>query len=106
MVHPQVTGYSILRADIESKNLEKRAEDYDDQIFIGRFKDDGHYHLLGHRPRECFYLFSENECASLDLGIVKLPEGKGTLKDLVEGDELKIIDGDKEHTYIYRGFCN
>ncbi|MBU2496857.1 MAG: hypothetical protein KJ767_02260 [Nanoarchaeota archaeon] len=68
-----------------------------DYIFVGRINKDDKLHLLGHRPSVCFYMFSERECISLDMGIVTLPEGK-SLKDLVKGDIIHVKDKNGEST--------
>ncbi len=73
--------YWILRIKLK----EDAEEEFD--MFVGRIK--GEMHLLGYRPRSVAYMFSERECASLDLGIVKFPEGK-SLSDLVEGDIINV----------------
>lgn len=85
MVHPKVNNYHVL--DVVLKRGKSEGH-YD--AFIGRI--DGVYHLLGYRPREVAYLFSENECASLDLGIVELPKGKTSISDLVKGDKIDFHD--------------
>ncbi len=80
MTHPKVDSYSVLEVKT------KRGKEY--EIFVGEI--DGELHLLGYRPSDIAYLFSENECSSLDLGIVRLPENKKSLSDLVKGDILSV----------------
>lgn len=82
MVHPKVNNYHVLEV-VMSEGQEEKSE-----IFVGRI--DGVYHLLGDRPVALKYMFSENECASLDLGIVKLPKGKQSLSELVKGDIISV----------------
>ncbi len=78
MVHLKVNNYHVLEVLVKDEKT-KSGENYD--VFIGRI--DGVYHLLGYRPKEVAYLFSENECASLDLGLVELPKGKTSLREVV-----------------------
>jgi hypothetical protein len=100
MVHPQIkSGWHVIRGNW------KVGDDESTDFFIGRFQNDRQYHLLGHRPRCVAYMFSENECSSLDLGIVELPSGKHSLGELVRDDELKVVpqgDGEKPYTFYYQ----
>jgi len=92
MVHSQIKGgYHEVSVCYEWEgDFEKEA---DTDMFIGRFDRDGLYHLLGHRPKVCAYMFSAESESNLDLGIVELPEGKKNLADLVNGEILTIIPG-------------
>jgi hypothetical protein len=103
MVHPKVNNYHVLDVLVRDKKT-KSEGNYD--VFIGRI--DGVYHLLGYRPQEAKAYFSENECASLDLGLVELPKGKASLRDLVKGDEitfkLDVKDPSKLWKVIYQRF--
>ena len=87
-MHPEINNYHEIRA-----NYPSNSEEITD-LFIGRFKSDGKYHLLGHRPRAVAYMFSAESVANLDLGIVKLPHKKKKIEELVEGDIIKITPTD------------
>ncbi|MEK6852420.1 MAG: hypothetical protein AABX59_00935 [Nanoarchaeota archaeon] len=77
-------GYSIL--DV----VTPEGEELD--MFVGRRQ--GNLRFLGYRSAGSPY-HSEQECTALDLGLVKLPEGKNSLSDLVEGDiiHVEMADG-------------
>jgi hypothetical protein len=98
MVHPKVKGYHVVNVKTKPE-----LDAADEQAFIGRIE--GKYHLLGYRPLEFKYLFSENECASLDLGIVELPDGKRSLSDLVKGDAIRITNEGRSYEMIYDRFA-
>ncbi len=86
-MHPKINGYSVLGV------TNPRGEPGEEiEMFVGKI--DGEYHLLGHRPKKFKYLFSENECSSQDLGKVILPEGKKSIRDLVEGDVIHVESGE------------
>jgi hypothetical protein len=66
-------------------------------MFIGRFKSDGQYHLLGHRPTGRSDMFSAESESNQDIGVVILPEGKTILRDLGKGDVFHVrLTGSKE----------
>ena len=96
MVHPKVNNYHVLEVLLRDEKTKSEGH-YD--VFIGRI--DGVYHLLGYRPKEVAYMFSENECASLDLGIVELPKGKTSISDLVKGDEISFKD-EKDPSRVWK----
>ncbi len=89
MTHPQVRGYHEIRT-----NWPLESADVTD-MFIGRFRSDGKYHLLGHRPRKLAYLFSEHSETNLDIGVVRLPSGKNNLHELVTGEVFEIDSSDE-----------
>ena len=79
-------GYKILNV------ITKGDEPEEIEIFVGR--RNGALHLLGHRPVAVKYMFTERECAALDLGIVVLPEDRKSIDDLVKGDVLRVVKED------------
>ncbi|MEK6926642.1 MAG: hypothetical protein AABW50_05175 [Nanoarchaeota archaeon] len=84
MVHPQVKdGYHEIRA-----TWHPHKEVYD--MFVGKFKSDKKYHLLGYRPRAGAYLFSSESESNQDIGTLTLPRRKTSLGDLVLGDIIEI----------------
>jgi len=95
MVHPKISGYDVLDVTRGEGN---RHQDF----FVGMI--DGELHLLGWRPPEARAYFTENECSSLDLGRVKLPDGKKSLKELVEGDIILVEEeGIEPYSVAYHG---
>ncbi len=102
MVHPEIgSGWHAVRVRMgDEQSLDDRLE-ANFEAFIGRFRGDGAYHLLGYRPIELKYLFSENECSSLDLGLVMLPDGKPLMNDLAPGDRITVVNGDKTWSMQY-----
>jgi hypothetical protein len=68
----------------------KSAATYD--LFVGM--KGWEYHLLGYRPTDLRYLFSERECSLDDLGVVTLPEKRANLADLVQGDVIRVTAPD------------
>jgi len=96
MPHPEISGYDVLNVTME---------DGDEHLeyFIGKIR--GELHLLGWRPANMGAYFTENECSSLDLGKVLLPEGKKSLKELVEGDVVHINEEGNEYDVVYHGMA-
>lgn len=94
-----VTGYSVL--DVISPGGELKHYD----MFIGKINNK--LHLLGYRPTDCRAYFSENECSSLDFGIIELPDGRESLRDLVKGDIISVKKEDgkpgESNGFIYQG---
>lgn len=76
--------YRIIEAYFGEETEEKM--DNLHEIYIGFFEDG--MHLTGDRPVVCSYMFSRNECISMDMGKLELPKEKGTLDDLVKGDVI------------------
>ena len=71
----------------------RTGERYD--MFIGRFRNDGLYHVLGYRPSEFANLFpAEREC-NQDLGAVKLPKRKTNLSELEKGEVFLVTPPQK-----------
>lgn len=77
------------------------------QMFIGKSRTDNEYHLLGSRPTEVSYAFTERECTSGNLGTVKLPKGKTLIEELEEGDVIRVTDENgkpgKMNGAVYKG---
>ncbi len=93
MVHPEIEyGYHAIKTKNppESKGII--------EMFIGRFKTDGKYHLLGYRPTELSYMFSEASETNQDLGTIELPSNKEKLTDLVKG-EIFLVHPKKNKFY-------
>lgn len=87
MVHSEIEyGFHEIKAHYPSKNKDET------DLFIGRFKSDKQYHLLGHRPSDARAYFSVESESNQDLGKVVLPEGKSKMRELVKGDLITIID--------------
>ncbi len=85
MVHPKIDrGFYQLSMNYPSTS--KQITD----MFIGRFKDDDLYHLLGYRPHDPAHLPPAEGESNRDIGIVRLPTGKRTLGELISGDILVI----------------
>ncbi|MDD5012116.1 MAG: hypothetical protein PHQ66_00510 [Candidatus Nanoarchaeia archaeon] len=93
MVHPDIAyGYHAIKTKYPPESEEIT------EMFIGRFESDNQYHLLGYRPTEISYMFSEASETNQDLGIVQLPTNKNKLTDLVK-DEIFFVYPEKEKTY-------
>ncbi|MBS3084204.1 hypothetical protein J4423_05340 [Candidatus Pacearchaeota archaeon] len=74
--------------------------------FIGRFARDNKYHLLGQRPHGRSDLFSAASESRGDHGLVALPLGKEKLRDLVQGDVLRVdphTSGVNSYKIVYLG---
>ncbi len=82
-MHQNLTGYDVL-----SVTLGKKGENYD--LFVGLLGEK--LHVLGDRPQNLSYLFPERERIGGDYGVLKLPQNRHSLSDLLEGDVLKIVD--------------
>jgi len=95
MVHPEVNlGYDSIKVKypVESEEFT--------EMFIGEFKSDHQYHLIGFRNED--HPVSE---INLDLGIVKLPINKRYLHHLVK-DEIFFIYPEKEKPYPVKYISN
>ncbi len=89
------TYHEILGNHVSDKKSlrQKKTEDQKDEtfdFFIGRFKSDNLYHLLGYRPHDLAYLFPAAHESTGDHGIVTLPDGKSSLASLVRGEILTV----------------
>ena len=92
MPHPDLKhGYHAIKTKYPAES-EKITE-----MFIGRFKTDNKYHLLGYRPLNSPY-FSESSETNLDLGVIQLPKNKNILTELIE-DEIFFICSNKGEKY-------
>ena len=83
MVKLDVRNYDAISAEVDKEPV---------QMFIGKSRTDKKYHLLGSRPAEVSYAFTDFECTSGNLGIVKLPKGKTLIEELKEGDVIRVTD--------------
>jgi len=93
MSHPNLKhGYHA----IQTKNPPKSKEII--EMFIGRFKTDNKYPLLGYRPQSISYMFSEASETNQDLGAIQLPKNKKLLTQLVQ-DEIFFINPKEGKTY-------
>jgi hypothetical protein len=50
---------------------------------VGRFKEDGEYHIIGYFPSGMKGIFPEDD---VDLGTIRLPDGKTSLSELARDD--------------------
>lgn len=92
MVHPEVKlGYNSIKVKypVESEKFT--------EMFIGEFKSDNKYHLLGFRNEDHPGCSQESE-TNQDLGIVDIPKNKRYLHQLVK-DEIFFIYLEKEKPY-------
>ncbi|MBM3231806.1 hypothetical protein FJZ21_00295 [Candidatus Pacearchaeota archaeon] len=81
-------GYHEVRGRPHVKGENNREPTTD--FFIGRYKRDNRYHLLGQRPHGRPDLFSAASESRGDEGLVTLPKGKVNLRDLVPGDIVRV----------------
>ncbi len=81
MENPKINEYFVL-------NVEHGKKQEQLHMFVGPIK--GELHLLGYRTNDLAYMFSERECISLDLGAVRLPEGRKSIEDLTDGDIISV----------------
>jgi len=77
-------GYHEIRAHYP------KTSEGETQMNIGRFRTDGLYHLLGYFNRALALYFSSASESNMDIGIVRLPEGKKNLSELVRGDVFEV----------------
>lgn len=85
MVHPEIKhGYHSIKTKKPPESEEIT------EMFLGRFKTDNEYHLLGYRPENFSCYFSEASETNQDLGIVKISKNKKCLTELVK-DEIFFI---------------
>ena len=99
-------GYHAIFIEVAERGEENPAQI---EFFVGRFARDQKYHLLGERPASLAdgrQMFSEASEARGDHGIVKLPEGKASLRQCVKGDILTVtphLQGAKPYQITYIG---
>lgn len=58
-------------------------------LFLGVLED-MKVHLIGERPSHARWMFPAKNEMQRDLGVVDIPNNRDTLKDLAEGDKLRV----------------